>query len=151
QTIEAAADKEDRFDVQRGMVALDPSATRARADRETEANTKIAEAKKALDDLDSAKATQLYSEALTAWKQADLTKGIDGLLEAWSGKAASHATSGEAAPAKQDIDAVLNLSTKVKFSDAQFTPELIKFAEAKRKAFDRAKGKLTVRTEPPGA
>lgn len=148
---EGAVDSSDRFEVLRGFDALDGSAARTRFDQENEARKLVADAKKALDDLDSATATKLYAGAIAAWKQADLTRGIEGLVEAQAGKAAGHSVSEENGQAKQEIERTYILAPKTKLSDAQFPPELLKYAESQRKAVKNAKGRLTVRTEPPGA
>ncbi len=151
QTAEEALDASDRFQALRAIDAFDSSAASGRASKEQEARKLMAEAKQALDDLDSAKASKLYTDAIAAWQAADLTRGIDGLVEAWTGKAAGHAVSEENKEAKAELEKVLVLAPKTKLSDAQFPPELLKYAEGQRKQLAKAKGKLTVRTEPPGA
>ena len=150
-TAEVAVDASDRFEALRGIDAFDATAANARAVKEVEARKLMAEAKQALDDLDSAKASKLYTDAIAAWQAADLTRGLEGLVEAWTGKAAGHSVSEENPQAKVELEKVLVLAPKTKFSDAQFPPELLKYAEGQRRGILKAKGKLTVRTEPPGA
>jgi len=151
QAAETAADSSDRFQALRGIDAFDATAAAARAAKETEAKALAAEGQKALDDLDSAKASKLFADAVAAWMKADLSRGIEGLVEAQIGDAAGHATSEENPQSKADLDRALVLAPKAKLSDAHFPPELLKYADAQRAKLAKAKGKLTVRTEPPGA
>ncbi|MBL8957493.1 MAG: PEGA domain-containing protein, partial [Myxococcaceae bacterium] len=151
QAAEGALDASDRFQALRGIDAFDATAAAARATKENEARGLAADAQKALEELDSAKATKLYSDAVVAWRSGDLSRNLDALVEAQLGKAAGHATSSENPQAKAELDKALLLSPKAKLSDANFTPELLKYADGQRTKLAKAKGKLTVRTEPPGA
>ncbi|MBK7862292.1 MAG: PEGA domain-containing protein [Archangiaceae bacterium] len=150
QGAESAAEASDRFDPLRAIDAFDPTAARARFDQQAEGTRLINEAKKALEDLDTAAAGKQFAQAVTAWRQADLTR-LDGFIEAQVGKAAGYSVSEENKEAKQEIERALVLAPKTKLSDAQFPPELLKYAETVRQKLKGARGKLSVRTEPPGA
>ena len=126
---------------------------RNRIERRLTFTTKLDEAvKKAIDDLDNVKATESFTAAVEGLQQGgDLSRDFPALLDAWTMKAAGHATGGENLPAKKDMEAVIGLNAKVEFSPTYFPPDLIKFAEATRKIATNAKGELLVRTEPAGA
>lgn len=148
---EAALERATRFTVVPVQEAFNPAATRGRATRAGDAAQKLKDGKQALDDLDNEKATASFTAALEDWKQADLSRDFAALLDAWTMKAAGHATGGETNPAKKDIEAVVALAPKTEFSPTFFQPDLIKFAEAQKKLAANAKGELLLRTEPPGA
>ncbi|MFO0600783.1 MAG: PEGA domain-containing protein [Myxococcaceae bacterium] len=140
-----------RFTVFPGHDAFNPAATQRRTQGTADAAEKMKGGKQALDDLDNVKATESFSAALETLQQADLSKDFAALLDAWSMKAASHATGGETAPAKKDMEAIIGLNARAEFSPTFFSPDLIKFAEAQKKAAANSKGELLVRTEPAGA
>ncbi|MGV3622858.1 MAG: PEGA domain-containing protein, partial [Archangium sp.] len=148
---EASLAKAERFTVVPVQDAFNPAAAGKHAQAVDDARAKLKTGKTALDELDNVKATADFKEALEALQKADLTREFPALLEAWVMKAAGHATGGENAAAKKDMEAVIALSPRAEFSPTFFPPELIKFAEAQKKLANNAKGELLVRTEPPGA
>ncbi len=148
---EAALDRAARFTVIPVHDAFNPNAAKKQETRLEEAREKMKSGKQALDDLDNVKATEAFTQAVEALQTTDLSRNFPALLEAWTMKAAGHATGGENGPAKKDIESVVALSPKAEFTPTFFTPDLIKFAEAQRKFAANAKGELLVRTEPPGA
>jgi hypothetical protein len=148
---EAALERSGRFTVIPVHDAFNPAAATKMSERVEESRARTKAGKQALDDLDNVKATEAFTAATEALKESDLSRQFPALLEAWTMKAAGHATGGENGPAKKDIEAVVALAPKAEFSPTFFPPELIKFAEAQRKFAANAKGELLVRTEPPGA
>lgn len=148
---EAALEKTGRFVVSPVQDAFNPGAAKKHADLVDAAREKLKSGKQAIDELDNVKATADFKAALEALQQADLTREFPALLDAWTMKAAGHATGGENGPAKKDMEAVVALSPRAEFSPTFFPPDLIKFAEAQRKQATNAKGELLVRTEPAGA
>ncbi|MDP1826352.1 MAG: PEGA domain-containing protein [Archangium sp.] len=148
---EAALERAARFTVIPVHDAFNPTAAKKQEARLEESRASMKAGRHALDDLDNVKATEAFTQALQALQEADLSRNFPALLEAWTMKAAGHATGGENGPAKKDIEAVVALAPKAEFSPTYFPPDLIKFAEAQRKFAANAKGELLVRTEPPGA
>lgn len=148
---EAALERAARFSVISVHDAFNPTAAKKQDDQLEDSRQKMKTGRQALDDLDNVKATEAFTQALEALKQTDLSRNFPALLEAWTMKAAGHATGGENGPAKKDIEAVVALSPKAEFTPTFFAPDLIKFAEAQRKFSANAKGELLVRTEPTGA
>lgn len=148
---EAALSRAGRFTVAPGMDAWNPTAAAARRARAEDALTQVKVGKVALEELDAERAAAAFSAAVAAWKEADLSRDLPSLLEAWTMKAAAFATAGDNAAAKKDMEAVVSLNPRAEFSPTYFPPELIKFAEAQRKQAANAKGELLVRTEPSGA
>lgn len=151
QAAEGAAERSARFQLVPAQDAANPTFAKAREDKLEEAAAKVAQGKKDLDDLEAMKAVENFTAALELLKQTDSTRDARALLDAWLWKASAHATAGENAPAKKEMEALLALDPKVEFSSSYFSPDLIKFGEAQRKLAENAKGELTVRTEPPGA
>jgi len=151
QAAEGATERSGKAQLVPAQDAQNPTFAAARAEKLEQAAAKMAQGKKDLDDLDSAKAVEAFTEALELLKGADSTRDTPAMLDAWVMKAAAHATGGENGPAKKEIEAILPLDPKATFSSAFFSPDLIKFAEAQRRLAENAKGELTVRTEPPGA
>lgn len=147
----AALEKAGRFTVVAPHDAFNPAAAQKRAEALVAAREKLKGGKQAIDELDNVKATADFTAALEALQGADLTREFPALLDAWTMKAAGHATGGENGPAKKDMEAVVSLAPRAEFSPTFFPPDLIKFAEAQRKQANNAKGELLVRTEPPGA
>ena len=148
---EAALERAARFSVISVHDAFNPTAAKKQDDRLEESREKMKLGRQALDDLDNVKATEAFTQALEALQDTDLSRNFPAMLEAWTMKAAGHATGGENGPAKKDIEAVVALSPKAEFTPTFFPPDLIKFAEAQRKFTANAKGELLVRTEPTGA
>lgn len=148
---EAALERAARFSVIAVHDAFNPTAAQKQDARLEEARGLMKSGQQALDDLDNVKATEAFTQALEALQASDLARNFPALLEAWTMKAAGHATGGENGPAKKDIESVVALSPRAEFSPTYFAPDLIKFAEAQRKFAANAKGELLVRTEPPGA
>ncbi len=148
---EAALERAARFTLISVHDAFNPNVAKKQEAKLEEAREKMKAGKQALDDLDNVKATEAFTRALEALQTTDLSRNFPALLEAWTMKAAGHATGGENGPAKKDIESVVALSPKAEFTPTFFTPDLIKFAEAQRKFAANAKGELLVRTEPPGA
>ena len=148
---EAALDRATRFTVVTVHDAFNPSAAKRQDEKLEDSRGSMKSGKQALDDLDNVKATEDFTRALQALQESDLSENFPALLEAWTMKAAGHATGGENGPAKKDIEAVVALFAKAEFSPTYFAPDLIKFAEAQRKFAANAKGELLVRTEPAGA
>jgi hypothetical protein len=148
---EGALERAARFTVIPVHDAFNPAAAKKQDANLEDAREKMKSGKQALDDLDNVKATEAFTLAVEALQTTDLSRNFLALLEAWTMKAAGHATGGENGPAKKDIESVVGLSPKAEFSPTFFTPDLIKFAEAQRKFAANAKGELLVRTEPPGA
>jgi len=149
---EDALERAARFTVVPARDAFNPAAAKRREGVLDETRAKMKAGKQAIDDLDNVKATEAFSAAVEALKgQSDLSRDFPLLLEAWAMKAAGHATGGENAPAKKDIEAVIGLNAKAEFSPTYFPPDLIKFAEVQRKQAANARGELLVRTEPAGA
>lgn len=148
---EAALDRATRFNVIPVHDAFNPTAAKKQEGSLDDSREKMKTGKQALDDLDNVKATEAFTQAVDALKESDLSRNFPALLEAWTMKAAGHATGGENGPAKKDIESVVGLSPRAEFSPTFFPPDLIKFAEAQKKFAANAKGELLVRTEPPGA
>lgn len=148
---EDAVERAGRFQLVPAQDAANPTAAKARDEKLEQAAAKVAEGKKDLDDLEAQKAVEVFSAAVELLKGADSTRDMKALLDAWLWKASAHATAGENAPAKKEMEALLAIDPKVEFSSSFFSPDLIKFGEAERKQAENAKGELTVRTEPPGA
>jgi len=148
---EAALERAARFSVLTVHDAFNPTAAKKQDDRLEESREKIKAGRQALDELDNVKATESFTQAVEALQDTDLSRNFPALLEAWTMKAAGHATGGENGPAKKDIEAVVSLSPRAEFTPTFFPPDLIKFAEAQRKFAANAKGELLVRTEPAGA
>jgi PEGA domain len=118
-----------------------------------EATAKMAQGQKALDDLDSQKAVELFDDAATLLKSADLRVHFDAYVKALTLKAASHSVSGEQAEAKNDIVRLIALNPKVELPARYFSPDIVRFAEQQRKAKASARepSDFKVHTEPPGA
>lgn len=148
---EAALERAARFSVISVHDAFNPTAAKKQDDRLEESREKMKLGRQALDDLDNVKATEAFTQALEALQDTDLSRNFPAMLDAWTMKAAGHATGGENGPAKKDIEAVVALSPKAEFTPTFFPPDLIKFAEAQRKFAANAKGELLVRSEPTGA
>ncbi len=148
---EAALEKAGRFNVVPVQDAFSPVEAKKRGDMVALAREKLASGKKALDDLDNVKATADFKEALEFLQQADLSREFPAMIDAWTMKAAGHATGGETAPAKKDIEAVVSLTPRAEFSPTYFSPDFLKFADAQKKQAANAKGQLLVKTEPAGA
>lgn len=148
---EAALGRASRFSVVPVHNAFNPAATKKRDAKLEEAKGLMQAGKRALDELDDIKAGAAYTNALNALQDADWSKDMPVLLEAWTLKAGSHATGGQTALAKKAIEGVVALSPRAEFNPQVFPPELLKFAEAQRTFAAHATGELLVRTEPPGA
>ncbi len=112
---------------------------------------RLAAGKTALDELDNIKATQDLSAALESLRGADLSRVFNEFIDASLMKAAGHATGGELAPAKREIEAIAALSPRAEFSPTFFPPELLKFADMQKRLAAASKGELLVKTEPAGA
>jgi hypothetical protein len=140
-----------RFEAVSPLDGLDPQAAAARASKIDFARTRLAEGQKALDDLDTAKAVEAFSDALRQLKECDSSKTWDELIKAFVMKASSHSLGGETALAKQDIERILVVAPKAEFASQYFPPDQMKLIEQQRKVVVAAKAELTVRTEPPGA
>ncbi|GMU62201.1 MAG: hypothetical protein AMXMBFR34_39640 [Myxococcaceae bacterium] len=151
QAAERATEKTERLELIPAQDAANPTFARARAEKLEQAAEKVKQGKAHLDELEALKAVEVFTEAVALLKDADSTRDMGALLDAWLLKAAAHATGGENGPAKKDIEAIVPLDPKAEFSSSFFSPDLIKFAEAQRKLAENAKGEITVRTEPPGA
>ncbi|MCC6332734.1 MAG: PEGA domain-containing protein [Myxococcales bacterium] len=151
QAAERATEKTERLELVPAQDAANPTFARARAEKLEQAAEKVKQGKAHLDELEALKAVEVFTEAVALLKDADSTRDMGALLDAWLLKAAAHATGGENGPAKKDIEAIVPLDPKAEFSSSFFSPDLIKFAEAQRKLAENAKGEITVRTEPPGA
>lgn len=149
---EDALERAARFTVVPTRDAFNPAAAKRREGVLDDTRAKMKAGKQAIDDLDNVKATEAFAAAVEALQgNSDLSRDFPMLLEAWAMKAAGHATGGENAPAKKDIEAVIGLNAKAEFSPTYFPPDLIKFAEVQRKQAANARGELLVRTEPAGA
>lgn len=149
---EEALERAARFTVVPTRDAFNPNAAKRREGVLEETREKMKAGKQAIDDLDNVKATEAFGAAVEALQgNSDLSRDFPALLEAWAMKAAGHATGGENAPAKKDIEAVIGLNARTEFSPTYFPPDLIKFAEVQRKQAANARGELLVRTEPAGA
>lgn len=148
---EDALERAGRFQLVPAQDAANPTAAKAREEKLEQAAAKVAEGKQALDDLEAQKAVEVFSSAVALLGATDSTRDMRLLLDARLWKASAHATAGENAPAKKEMEALLAVDPKVEFSSSFFSPDLIKFGEAERKQAENAKGELTVRTEPPGA
>lgn len=148
---EDAVERSGRFQLVPAQDAANPTAAKARDEKLEQAAAKVAEGKKALDDLEAQKAVEVFSAAVELLEATDSTRDLKLLLDAWLWKASAHATAGENGPAKKEMEALLAIDPKTEFSSSFFSPDLIKFGEAQRKQVENAKGELTVRTEPPGA
>ncbi len=139
-----------RFDLLLGVDAYDPGAQAARGAAALKAASRVKEGRKAIDDLDTTAATAAFVDAVSQYKATNSALTFGSLIDAWVMKAASLA-SGDAGPAKQDIDRIIALSARAEFSNQYFPPELLKYADTQKKMAANAKGELIVRTEPPGA
>lgn len=149
---EEALIRASRFTVLLNHEAFNPGAAKKRNAALDDANLKLKAGKTLIEELDNVKATESFTQAVETLQQSgDLSRDFPALLDAWTMKAAGHATGGENLPAKKDIEAVIGLNVKSEFSPTYFPPDLIKFAEATRKIAGNAKGELLVRTEPAGA
>ncbi|MBL8935797.1 MAG: PEGA domain-containing protein [Archangium sp.] len=148
---EDAARSSGRFEVVSSVDAFDPKAAAERLTKIETARSKLVDGQKALDDLDTAKGTTDFGEALRLLKETDTSRSFDDLVKAWVMKAASHAMAGEVPPAKQEIERIVAVQPKAEFASQFFPPDLLKFVEQQRKLANAAKGELTLRTEPPGA
>lgn len=150
-TAEASVTAAGRFELVPAVEAFDPKAAAERAAKVDSARARMVEGQKALDDLDTAKGTEAFADALRLFKETDTSRTFDDLVKAWVMKAASHALGGEVPPTKQEIERIIAVQPKAEFNAQFFPPELLKFVEQQRKLANNAKGELTVRTEPPGA
>lgn len=148
---EAALVKAGRFTVVPVQDAFNPTNAVKRAELMATAREKLTSGKKAIDDLDNVKATADFRDALDFLQQADLSREFPAMIDAWVMKAAGHATGGEAAPAKRDIEAVVALNPRAEFSPTYFSPDFLKYADTQKKQVANAKGQLLVKTEPAGA
>lgn len=148
---EAALTKAGRFTVVPVQDAFNPTNAVKRAELMATAREKLSSGKKAIDDLDNVKATADFRDALDFLQQADLSREFPAMVDAWVMKAAGHATGGETAPAKKDIEAVVALDPRAEFSPTYFSPDYLKFADTQKKQAANAKGQLLVKTEPAGA
>ncbi|MBL8911576.1 MAG: PEGA domain-containing protein, partial [Archangium sp.] len=149
---EEALIRASRFTVLMNHEAFNPGAAKKRTAALDDATAKIKAGKTLIEELDNEKATASFTAAVEGLQQGgDLSRDFPALLDAWTMKAAGHATGGENLPAKKDMESVIGLNAKAEFSPTYFPPDLIKFAEATRKIASNAKGELLVRTEPAGA
>lgn len=148
---EAALNRASRFVVLPVHHAFNPVATKRREAKLEEAKALMNAGKQALEELDDIKAGTAYTSALNTLQDADWSKDMPVLVDAWTLKAGSHATGGQTALAKKAIEGVVALSPRAEFSPQMFPPELLKFADAQRTFATHATGELLVRTEPPGA
>ncbi|MFT3710399.1 MAG: PEGA domain-containing protein [Archangium sp.] len=148
---EDALIRASRFTVLLNREAFNPEAAKKRNEALGEANDMVKFGMKSLEELDNVKATESFTAAMETLETTDLSRDFTALLEAWVMKAAGHATGGENAPAKKDIESIIGLNAKAEFTPTYFPPELLKFTEAQRKLVANAKGELLVRTEPAGA
>jgi DNA segregation ATPase FtsK/SpoIIIE-like protein len=148
---EDALIRASRFTVLLNHEAFNPGAAKKRAEALSEAADMVKFGMKSLEELDNVKATESFTAAIETLETGDLSRDFTALLEAWTMKAAGHATGGENGPAKKDIESVIGLNAKAEFSPTYFPPDLLKFTEAQRKLTANAKGELLVRTEPAGA
>lgn len=146
-----AARAQGSFEVLGPVDVFDGPAAATRQTKLEAARASVIAGKKALDDLDTGKASQLLAEAVASFKEADTRVVFDELVKALVLKAASHAIAGEVAPARQEMERVLAVAPRAEFDAQFFPPELIKFAESQRKMSVGSKGELVVRTEPHGA
>jgi hypothetical protein len=129
---------------------FDPKAAADRAQKLEAARARMVEGQKHLDDLDTAKGTEAFADALKQLKETDTSRTLSDLIKAWVMKAAGHALAGEVAPAKQEIERIIAVQPKAEFNPQFFPPDLLKFVESQRRLSTLAKGELTVATEPPG-
>lgn len=148
---ELVASRSSRVTLVPAQDAFDPSAAQARQAALELGRKRLKEGRSALDDLDPPKATEAFVAAREALKQADPTTASAELLDAWMLKAASHATGGENAAARKELEALLAIDPKAEVSSAHFPPDLMKYAEAQRRLATTAKGELVVHTTPEGA
>ena len=148
---EAALIKASRFDVRTVQDAFNPDRAAGRAKSLENARARIKEGTQAMDDLDSAKAIEAFSQAFDGLTAADLSDDFTTLIDTWTMKAAGFATSGDGPAAKKEIEAIVGVQPRAVFSSAYFPPDLLKFAEAQKRLAANAKGELLVRTEPAGA
>lgn len=151
QAAEGATERSERCQLVPAQDAANPTAAKARADKVQEAAEKVAQGRKNLDDLEAMKAVEDFTEAVTLLKGADSTRDMRALLDAMFLQAAAHATAGENAQAKKEIEVLVPLDPAREFTSTYFPPDLLKFAAAQQKLAENAKGELTVRTDPPGA
>lgn len=148
---EDALVRASRFTIVSVQDAFNPDRAKKRAASLENQKKKLNEGKAALDDLDNVKATEAFTQALDGLKEADLSTDFEPLVDAWTMKAAGHATGGEMAPAKKEMEGIIGVAPRTEFSPNFFPPELIKYADAQKRLVANAKGELLVRTEPPGA
>jgi len=148
---ENALERSGRFEVVSLTDALQPDGYGKRLKAADEAEKKVAEAKKALDDLDNVKGLELLVEALNLYQQTDLSRRFQDYMKTWVLKAAAHATGGENDAAEAEMAKIIIVYPEAEFLSTFFPPDLIKFADDKRKAANAAAGEMTVNSVPPGA
>lgn len=140
-----------RFTVVPVHDAANPESARSRREWLVAGRGKVSEGRRALDELDNIRATECFVDAVAALRRADATRSFSELVDAWTLKAAAHATGGEVAAAKKDLEAVVMLKPDQALTPTYFTPELLAYAEERRRVASSASGDLTLRTEPVGA
>ncbi len=148
---ELAVERSGRFQLAKLIDVLDPQNARARETRLKEATEAYAAGSRAYDELDTAKAAQLFDAAVKAFRDTDLTRTFGERTRAWVMKVASLVANGEPIAAKAQIDSIVALDPKAQFSSNYFPPELLKYVEDARRLATSGKQSLEVRTTPSGA
>jgi DNA segregation ATPase FtsK/SpoIIIE-like protein len=148
---ETAVKSQGRFVLLRSADALDGRAARARQEAAEKAGKLDKEGRQKLDDLDAVAGANVLGEAVAAWRASDLTEHFKDLVSTWSARGGAYATGDENVKARQDIERILAVAPDAQFSNAWYPPDLLKYAEERRKQAMSSTGELTVRSEPVGA
>jgi hypothetical protein len=146
-----ALKRAEKFEVLELFNAANPRAAEARSHGLESAQVRLAEGKKALDELDTVKAAEQFTGAMAAAKAGNWNVTFGLIMESQLMRAAAHSTGGEIAPAKKDIENLVGLKNEVELSPSFFSPDLIKFAEVQRKLATTTKDELLIQTVPSGA
>ncbi len=148
---EAAATASPRFNWVSLGYAASPAAAKANAQKLDDVQGSLTAGQKALEELDTAKASEHFGRAVQDLRELDLTQHWSTYVEALRRKAGNHATAGEAPLAKQELERLIAVSPKTELDPEHFPPDLMKYAESLRRSAVAGKAELTIRTEPPGA
>ncbi len=148
---EEAVTKSERLSLYRAVDAVDEAASRKRRTRGEQGDNAARQAQARMDELDAEKAVKLATDALSAYREADLSRSFDGLVRVWTLKAAAHAAAGDVSQARLDIEKILAIAPRATFPEQYMPPELLKFADSQRRLVSTARGELVVKSEPAGA
>ncbi len=151
---QVAAQETGRFQVLPSASVWEPKASADRDAAFARAQALIKAGEKSLvEDLDAEKALISAIDALKELQKADLSQqsAFDAMVQATLLKAAANAANKFVPQAKLDMERVIAISPRATFKDDLFPPELLKFADDKRRQATRATGELSVVSTPAGA